>query len=196
MRKSLLVVSLLFMGTSLMAADTKDSWFVGGEFGGMNMKYGFDGRQGASTLNFSDTIHASYESIKIGKYFEYGRVYSSLVRQNEKDDFSSWSVGLGYDYLFKNTSGYTPFIGINGLYTEGKDKTNFANTYNLNDPKGFSYGVETGVIYAMTSNVDLEIGARYMNSEDVEESRRSGADYGIFKGKQTLQYYLGLNYKF
>lgn len=196
MKKSLLVASLLVVSTSLMAADSKESWFVGGEFGGMNMKYGFDGRLGASTLNFSDTVYASYESVKIGKYFEYGRVYGSLVRQNEKDDFSSWSVGLGYDYLFKNTSAYTPFIGINGLYTKGKDETNFATLYNLKHPEGFSYGVEAGLIYALTSNVDFETGVRYMNNKDVQESRRAGADYGTFEGKKTLQYYLGVNYRF
>lgn len=196
MKKSLLVASLLFIGTSLMAADTKDSWFVGGEFGGMNMKYGFDGRQGVSTLNFTDTIYASYEAIKVGKYFDYGRVYGSLGRQNKKDAFSSWNMGVGYDYLFKNSSSWTPFIGVNGLYTKGKDETTFATLYNLKHPEGFSYGAEVGLIYAMASNVDFEVGARYMNNKDVEESRRSGADYGIFEGKQTLQYYIGINYKF
>lgn len=39
MKKSLVVASLLFSGSSaLVAADMDNSWFVGGEFGAQNMK--------------------------------------------------------------------------------------------------------------------------------------------------------------
>jgi len=195
MKKSLLVASFLILSGSAVLAD-QNPWFVGAEFGGMNMKYKFDGALGANTLNISDTIYSTYESLKIGKYFDYGRVYGSIVRQNKEDYFSSWSLGLGYDYLFKNSSAFTPFVGINTLYTKGKDETNFATTYDIDRPKGFSYGVEAGLIYAIATHVDLEIGTRYMDSSDVQDSRTAGADHGKFEGKTTLQYYVGLNYKF
>lgn len=195
MKKSLLVASFLILSGSAVFAD-QNPWFVGGEFGGMNMKYKFSGTDGVDTLNISDTINATYESIKVGKYFDYGRVYTLVVRQNKKDDFSSWSGGLGYDYLFKNSTSLIPFVGVNGLYTEGKDKTNFATNYKIDSPQGFSYGAEAGFIYAATTNIDLEIGTRYMDSSDVQDSRTAGAAHGKFEGKTTLQYYVGLNYKF
>jgi len=146
--------------------------------------------------NFGDTVHSSYEAIKIGKYFDYGRVYGSAVRQNEKDGFSSWSEGLGYDYLFRNSTTVTPFIGINGLYTKGKDETKFAKNNDFVNQKGFSYGAEAGLIFAVTTNIDLEIGTRYMDSSDFGKSRSAGADFGEFKGKYVSQYYFGINYKF
>jgi opacity protein-like surface antigen len=195
MKRSLVVASFLMLCSSASFADS-NPWFVGGEFGGMNMKYKFEGTDGVDTLNLSDTVNATYESLKVGKYFEYGRVYTSIVRQNKKDDFSSWSAGLGYDYLFRNSTSVTPFIGINGLYTKGKDETNFAKSYDIDNPKGFSYGAEAGLIYAVSTNIDLEIGTRYMDSSNVDDSRTEGAAHGKFEGKHTLQYYFGANYKF
>ena len=84
--KNMLLASLLaFSGTALLAES--NLWFVGGEFGGMEMKYKFESEVSGTPYNFCDTVNASYESLKIGKYFDYGRIYGSVVRQNKKDDF-------------------------------------------------------------------------------------------------------------
>ena len=94
MKKSLVVASLLFISSSaLVAAEMDNSWFVGGEFGGMNIDTKIKGSAviPSESINISaeekDTTKATYEALKIGKYFEYGRVYGSLAKQNEKDDF-------------------------------------------------------------------------------------------------------------
>ena len=193
--KNLVLASLLaFSGTALLAES--NLWFVGGEFGGMEMKYKFESEVSGTPYNFGDTVNASYESLKIGKYFDYGRIYGSVVRQNKKDDFSSWSGGLAYDYLFKNSTSLTPFIGINGLYSKGKDETQFAKTNDFVHQKGFSYGAEAGFIVAVTSNIDLEIGTRYMDSSDFGKSQSNGANHGEFEGKHIFQYYVGIDYKF
>lgn len=195
MKKSLVVASFLMLSGSAIFADS-NPWFVGGEFGGMNMKYKTAGTYNGDSWDYSDRINSTYEAIKIGKYFDYGRIYSSVMRQNKKDYFSSWSLGLGYDYLFKNSSSFTPFIGLNALYTKGKDHFSGAIDNDLDSPKGFSYGAEVGLIYALTSHVDFEIGTRYMDSSNVDDSAVNGANHGTFDGKTTLQYYFGVNYKF
>ena len=192
MKKSLIVASLLLVGSSaLVAADMDNSWFVGGEFGAMNIKAKASASDGTTAVSATDTINATYEAIKIGKYFEYGRIYGAISRQNSKDDFSSNNFGIGYDYLFKNKSEFTPFLGANVMYTKGKTKD-----VPLTDaPTGLNYGVEAGILYAITKNTELELGARYLVS-NVDDSISAGAAYAKIEGKNITQYYVGLNYKF
>ena len=123
------------------------------------------------------------------------RLYSSLTYQNEKDDFSSFSLGVGYDYLFRNSSDFTPFLGGSVSYMWGK----VSDEDETDKPKGFNYGLEGGVLYAITNNIELEIGARYMFS-NVDDSANYSDQWssGNFKIEldNYIQYYLGLNYKF
>ncbi|WP_041963696.1 outer membrane beta-barrel protein [Sulfurospirillum cavolei] len=206
MKKSLVVASLLFIGSSaLVAAEMGNSWFVGGEFGGMNIDTKIKGSAviPSESINISaeekDTTKATYEALKIGKYFEYGRVYGSLAKQNEKDDFSSYTLGVGYDYMFKNKSDFTPFLGVNASYTKAKIDGELYDVLSLDKPKGFNYGVEAGFVYAMSKNLELEMGVRYMKSNiDESFSFSDGTNSANIKieAENITQYYLGLNYKF
>lgn len=196
MKKSLIVASLLLVGSSaLVAAEMNNSWFVGGEFGAQKIKVkGTETILGVTTAE-KNTIDATYEGIKVGKYFEYGRVYGTLSKQNEKDDLSSISLGLGYDYMFKNKSEFTPFLGLNASYTKAK-VDDFASS-GVDKPKGFNYGIEAGVVYSATKNIELELGARYMIS-NVKDTFSSAAPAVSAKleSESSAQYYVGLNYKF
>ncbi len=206
MKKSLIVASLLLVGSSaLVAADMDNSWFVGGEFGAMNIDTKVKGSAviPAESINISAeekvTTKATYEALKIGKYFEYGRVYGSLAKQNEKDDFSSYTLGVGYDYMFKNKSDFTPFLGVNASYTKAKIDGELYDVLSLDKPKGFNYGVEAGFVYVMSKNLELEMGVRYMKSNiDESFSFSDGTNSANIKieAENITQYYLGLNYKF
>lgn len=125
-------------------------------------------------------------SIKIGKYFDSSRVYTSFSYQNKKDDFSSWTLGLGYDYLIKNSSSITPFIGANISYIQG----NVDEMPVLDKPAGFAAGIEAGFIYSLSSNTELEAGIRYMNISNVEDSATISGVSVKLEGKSTTQYYL------
>lgn len=193
MKKSIVLASMLMMsGSALLAAELGNGWFMGAEFGGMDIKVKGTATLGATSESATDTINATYESLKIGKYFESSRVYTTLSYQNEKDDFSSWSVGLGYDYLIKNTSSITPFVGINASYITGK----VDGMPILDKPSGFAAGVEAGLIYALTKNTEMEVGVRYMNVSNVEDSASIPGASAKLEGKTAAQYYLGLNYRF
>lgn len=204
MKKSLIVASLLLVGSSaLVAADMDNSWFVGGEFGAQKMKFTDTATATLAGVTASESetskLNATYEALKVGKYFEYGRVYGSLGKQNEKDDFSSYSLGLGYDYMFKNKSDFTPFLGVNASYTKGKIDDADLALMGMDKLKGFNYGIEAGIVYAATKNIELEIGARYMKS-NVDSSFSISDGVNSFnakiEGDNIIQYYLGLNYKF
>ena len=198
MKKSLIVASLLLVGSSaLVAGDMDNSWFVGGEFGAQNIKVKDSGEILGVPFSEKDTVNATYEAIKFGKYFEYGRVSASLSKQNEKDDLSSYSLGLGYDYMFKNKSEFTPFLGLNASYTKAKIDDAELALMGVDKPKGFNYGVQAGIVYAASKNVELEMGARYMisNVKDTFSSTAPAVSLKI-ESENIIQYYVGLNYKF
>ncbi|MCD8477067.1 MAG: porin family protein [Sulfurospirillum sp.] len=192
MKKSIVAASLLMMGSALMAADMGNGWFMGTEFGGMDIKMKATASSGGTTASITDTMNTTYESIKIGKYFDNSRIYTALNYQNKKDDFSSWSWGLGYDYLIKNSSSITPFIGANVSYIKGK----VDDMPVLDKPAGFAAGVEAGLIYALSPKAELEAGIRYMNISNVEDSGSISGVSVKLEGKTATQYYLGINYKF
>ncbi len=192
MRKSIVVASLVMMGSALMAADMGNGWFMGTEFGGMDIKMKATASSGGTTASITDTMNTTYESIKVGKYFDNSRIYTALNYQNKKDDFSSWTWGLGYDYLIKNSSSITPFIGANVSYIKGK----VDDMPVLDKPAGFAAGVEAGFIYALSSKTELEAGIRYMNISNVEDSASISGVSVKLEGKTATQYYLGINYKF
>ncbi|WP_041956782.1 OmpW family outer membrane protein [Sulfurospirillum arsenophilum] len=206
MKKSLIVASLLCASLSgLIAAEAGNEWFVGGEFGGMSMHLKTSGYSDMPSKGISDegvykdTIDSTYEGIKVGKYFDFGRIYGNVSYQNKKEDVSSYTFGLGYDYLFKNKSGLTPFIGVNASYSIAKYDTDVAKDLQLDKPKGFNYGPEAGFLYSVTKNTELEIGVRYMIS-DVKDtfSIDNGTDRADVKleAEKIIQYYVGVNYKF
>ena len=201
----MVVASLLLVGSSVFAAEMGNNWFVGGEFGGMSIDTKVTGSAviPAESINISgeekDTTKATYEALKVGKYFEYGRVYGTIGKQNKKDDFSSYSLGVGYDYMFKNKSDFTPFLGVNASYTKAKIDDEVIEILSLDKPKGFSYGIEAGFVYAATKNVELEMGVRYMKSNiDESFSFSDGTNSANIKieAENITQYYVGLNYKF
>lgn len=193
MKKSLILSSLLMIsGSALMAADLGNNWFMGTELGGMNIKMKASATLGGTTESLTDTMNATYESLKIGKYFDNSRIYTALNYQNKKDDFSSWAVGLGYDYLIKNSTAITPFIGANVSYLKG----NIDDMPILDKPEGFTAGLEAGFIYAIDKKIELEAGIRYMNVSNVEDSVSVTGASAKVEGKTATQYYVGVNYKF
>jgi hypothetical protein len=69
-----------------MAADLGNNWFMGTELGGMNIKMKASATLGGTTESLTDTMNATYESLKIGKYFDNSRVFILPLKFNAKND--------------------------------------------------------------------------------------------------------------
>jgi|GEM_PF-2247527 len=89
MKKSLVAASLLLAASAVLA--DSNAWFVGGEFGGMSIhgKTSASASSSFSGYSFwegssSESIDATYEALKVGKYFEYGRVSTEALRIKTK----------------------------------------------------------------------------------------------------------------
>ncbi|NCD12818.1 MAG: porin family protein [Epsilonproteobacteria bacterium] len=194
MKRSLVVASLLLcVGSSVLVADESRNWFVGGEFGGMRSK---SEAKVSGVGSESDHLNSSYESLKFGKYFDFGRIYGFVSHQNKKDDTYSNTFGLGYDYLFKTTTAFTPFVGATLGYTKVKIDDEDIKDMGMDSPKGLTYGLNVGTLYAFNKNLDFEVGARYLKHNNIDEKFNLGPVSAKLEIKDSIQYYIGLNYNF
>jgi len=197
MKKSLVLASLLVIGsTSAMAAKVGDT-IIGVEFGGQHVS------STTTATNLTTGVSASasgsdnttYEAIKVGKYIKYGRVGVTLGHGNSKNGVKSNYLGASYDYVFYNDSKFSPFIGAIVAYSK---TTATGSGFTVNE-NGFSYGGEAGLTYDISSKFDLEIGARYLSSNASGDDTQtiSGTPVKVTVNVDNItQYYFGVNYKF
>lgn len=206
MKKGLSVaVALLFFGTGshLSANEALEGWFIGGEIGGLRAKTQHRITGGATPQDERISLSTSYETVKIGKYLDFGRVYGMLGHHNKKWGIKANSFGLGYDYLFKEMAGFTPFTGVTAGYIKERsgieEWDNITNTWQTVDKKsygGMYYGLEAGAIYGLSEHFEVELGARFVKSHVKTTWNWSSTEVLEYKHKYLTQYYIGINYRF
>jgi outer membrane protein W len=124
MKKSLVLASLLLMGTTAAMAGKVGDTIVGAEFGAMHTSSTATATNLTSGASASESgsDNTTYEAIKLGKYYDYGRVGAALGHGNSKDGVDSNYIAVSYDYMFYNESKITPFIGASLSYAKATAK--------------------------------------------------------------------------
>ena len=113
MKKGLLCV-LLVGATSLMAAKVGDI-AIGFEFGGLNS----NATSKVNGVSSDGDIDTTYEAIRLGKYFDFGRLGVAIGKVNKDGGTDGEYIGINYDYMFYNDSKFIPFVG--GLVNYSKN---------------------------------------------------------------------------
>lgn len=184
MKKSLLLTSVLLIGsTSLMAAKVGEQG-IGIEVGALKS----NAESSTNGVVSDGDLSTSYEALRYGKYYDFGRIGASVGIMNEDQGTDGKFVGLSYDYMFYNDSKRVPFIGASVGYS-----WNEAN-YDI-EHNGFTYGVEAGVVYELSKEVDLEVGARYSKT-NIDGSKTISGNVVNIEVDSTMQYYFAVGYKF
>lgn len=197
MRKGLILASMLVLSSTVLVADDAKEWFVGGEFGEMNINVSATATLASGTSFSADGSHKpTYVAIKFGRYYDSGRVYGFYAHQNKEDDVTANTFGVGYDYLFKNFEKVVPFIGIQAMYTKAKIDNDRIEFLKVDAPSGFGFGIGAGVMYPITESVEFEAGIRYVKSGIEDSATYANGNSLKIEMEDYTQYYLGLNYKF
>ena len=202
MKKGLILASMLMLSSTVLVADSAKEWFIGGEFGGTNVNVNVKVSELTTGTNNSEDVSykPTYEAFKFGKYYKTGRLYGFYAHQNKKDETTADTIGIGYDYLFKNFGKVVPFVGAQAMYT--KVKFGFENdndrkkSNEINSRKGFGYGIGVGVIYPVTESVEVEAGIRYVKTDIEYSETYTNGNSAKIEIEDFTQYYLGVNYKF
>lgn len=194
MKKSLLLASLLMLSSTVLLANDAKKWFIGGEFGGMDI--GAEKESGSLTeKEISKNTQATYEAIKFGKYHNNGRFYGFYGHQNTKDDITSDMFGAGFDYIFKDFGEIMPFVGLQASYVKSKIDNTDLKTLGIDSLSGINLGINTGMIFPVMDSVEIEVGLRLLELELQNSVTKGTTQYEIELDGGT-QYYLGVNYKF
>lgn len=184
MKKIVLNTSIaLMLSTSAFAGKIGD-YGIALEFGGLNS----NAKSSVNGVSSDGDLSTSYESIKIGKYFDFGRVGASIGLMNKDKGTDGEFIGVSYDYMFYNETKLTPFIGASVSYS-----WNEAN-YDI-EHNGFQYGPQAGIVYDITDKIELEAGLRYLES-NVDGSKNISGNTVKIEVDNVIQYYIGIGYKF
>lgn len=184
MKKEILLASMMLMAsTSVMAAKVGEQ--------GIGLEIGVLKSGATSSVNgvkSDGDLSTTYESLRYGKYYDFGRVGVQAGIMNEDKGTDGKFIGASYDYMFYGDSPVVPFVGASIGYS-----WNEAN-YNI-EHNGFTYGVEAGLVYELSKELDLELGARYSKANIDGSKVVSGANVTV-DVESVTQYYLSVGYKF
>ena len=187
MRKSLLLATLLLLTTtSVMAAKVGDTT-IGIEFGALNS----DATSKVNGVSYNGDIDTTYETLRLGKYYDFGRIGANIGIINKDSGTDGYFIGGAYDYMFYNESKLVPFVGATLSYSWNEWNGSGITV----DQDGFQYGIEAGTVYDISDKIELEIGARYLEST-VDGSTTSGGNKIDIEVDSVIQYYISLGYKF
>ncbi|ADG93065.1 conserved hypothetical protein [Arcobacter nitrofigilis DSM 7299] len=181
MNKTLVLGSLLALSTSVMAMDV--DYFVGAGAERGNLK------ANASVVNekfsgeFKDTAFKVKAGVILNKNHRVSLSYAGYSKDSEDLDLTE----LNYDYIIPLENKFSILAGVHVGYAK----------YEFPDFKadGLDYGLQTGLLYDITSNIQVEAGVAYTKYDVDGNGNYSGVDFSVDLNHSTA-FYLGFNYKF
>lgn len=187
MKKSLLLASLLLIGsTNIMAAKVGEVG-VGLEYGVLNS----DAVSRTNGVSADGDLDTTFQALRIGKYYDYGRLGASIGTVNKDAGTDGQFIGVSYDYMFYNDGKIIPFVGLTAAYSWNEWEGSGISI----DHDGLQYGVEAGIVYELSGTIDLELGGRYLES-NVDGTKTVGATTIELDVDSAVQYYISIGYKF
>jgi opacity protein-like surface antigen len=174
MNKTLVLSSLLALSTSVMAMDVTYFIGAGAERGSVKTK-----ADTATVTKFEDTGL----KLKAGAIFNKNQRLSLSYVTFNKDGGNLDLTELSYDYLIPLKNKFSVLAGVHAGYAKYKASPL--------DMKGYDYGLQTGLLYDITSNIQLETSIAYSkyNVDDTVNNIKFELDH-------STAFYLGFNYKF
>jgi opacity protein-like surface antigen len=212
--KSFILSALLGLSTSLVAADSiKLTPFIGLDVNSINLdnidntykEVGSTPEQGkfdsgkdtslgfkiGSYINDSQRIYISYLSAK-----------DNILNDNEYITHDlEYNIALNYDYIFTNLNFYDlkPYVGLNIGYSKlslstATTDTDFSSGL---DDSSINYGLQTGLIYPINNNFDLELGIAYtklgLSNDAIFANKPATFEWEL---DHMMKYSFGVSYKF
>ena len=197
MRKSLVMASLLALGTSIMAVEVQPFIGAGAGANWAKVEASAKGNIGGNAINLSesDTESSFIAKIQGGVILDNTHRISLAYAPAFNSDANVHNVLVGYDYLIPVNNESRVYVGAHLGSTSFKGKDDLDGV----DDTGFAYGLQTGYIYDITKNIEFEFSLNY-TKHDVEKtfSGENGADWLDVKAEldYSIGTMIGINYKF
>ena len=194
MKKSLVMASLLAVGTSVMAIDVQP--FVGAGAGVSWNKSEATATIGAVSASESDRNSSASLILKGGAILDGSHRLSLNYAPSFHSDANVHNVMAGYDYLIPLNDKNKLYVGAHAGVSSFKGKDEISD-YSMS---GFAYGAQAGYIYDITKNIEFEFGLNY-TKHDLDKTGTMRANNGNpvsvkLEMKDSISTFAGINYKF
>lgn len=198
MKKSLVMASLLALGTSVMAVEVQP--FVGADIGASWNKVEGSGNISGPILNSSidtsDRESAFLVGIKGGVILENTHRLALNYKPGIHSDATVHNFLASYDYLIPVNDSNRFYVGAHAGVASLKGKSDLDGL----DMSGFAYGAQAGYIYDITRNIEFELGVIYTKYNLDTDGKRKSVDGSVAVTNLELKYsvgtFVGINYKF
>lgn len=196
-KKSLVMASLLAVGTSAMAVDVQP--FVGVSAGAswnkVEGKYKISGpvlnESGKETERESAFLVGIKGGVILGDSHRLGLNYNPAFHS----DATVHNILASYDYLIPLNESNRLYIGAHAGYASLKGKSDLDGL----DMSGFAYGAQAGYIFDITKNVEFEIGLNYTKYNADKSYSYTELGHNVnekYELKDSISTMVGINYKF
>jgi opacity protein-like surface antigen len=181
MNKTLVLGSLLALSTSVMAMDV--NYFVGAGAERVDLK----GNASAPSVKIDGDFKDTGYVLKAGAILNKTHRLSLSYGGYSDDGMDLYLTKFNYDYIFPLENKFSFLVGAhlgNAKFKDSEAKLN-----------GFLYGAQTGILYDITSNIQLETSIAYTHYDIDKTINYSGTDINV-ELEHSTAFYLGFNYKF
>lgn len=181
MKKSLVLASLLAIGTSAIAMDAQ--YFVGAGF----ERGDSDVTAKAAGVSLTDSFKDNALKLKGGAIINNNHRVSLSYAGYSKDGGDLDLTLVNYDYILPIKNKFSVLMGAH-LGNASYDDNTFKDS-------GLAYGIQIGGLYDITENVSFEAGLSYTKYSVKDTETVLGVPVTVEIDKST-SIYLGFNYKF
>jgi len=175
MKKSLMLTSLLALSTSTMAMDVEYFIGAGAERGDIDITTSIP----SISTEYKDTALKLKAGVILDKTHRVSLSYVGYSDDGGDLDLTE----LNYDYIIPLKNKFSLLAGAHLGKVDYKE-AGF-------DMDGLVYGVQTGVLYDMTSNIQAELGLAYSQYNVDKTISNVKVEFD-----DSTSLYVGLNYKF
>lgn len=189
MKKTLVVASLLALGTSAMATDVQG--FIGAGLGASWNK--LEAKASIEDISAKETERESafLMGFKGGVILDNSHRLALNYNPAIHSDATVHNILASYDYLIPVNGENKFYVGAHAGVGSFKGKDDLKGL----DMSGFAYGAQAGYIYDITKNVEFEFGVMYTQHTADKKYKDSGADVKL-ELKNSISTLVGINYKF
>ena len=196
-KKSLVMASLLALGTSAMAIDVQP--FVGVGIERTTLDYKASASALGYSYSYSDDDSDTALKLKAGAILDKTHRLSVSHAKYSDNGADVRILLLNYDYLFPINEKFNLYAGAHAGQAKYEQDVNTAIGKIDIDMSGLVYGLQVGALFDITKNIELEAGLAYSkyNVDDTISGTYLGVDYSAKSElEDSTSMFIGINYKF
>lgn len=194
-----IIISGLLLASSIGVAHADDANFVGASYGKTwsDVTHNSTARENLDNYEIDNAFSKDNTwGVRAGRYIGDTRIYINYDQTSGSSNGTKLRqqnlIGSA-DYLYPVAANTRVFAGVSA----GVNRlSNGTSGYENDDSYGFTYGAQAGVIQTLSSNWEVEAGAKYLRNNNSVDYKDADGKEGTAKLEANKEVYVAANYRF